>query len=109
VARTSHIAKSKKKPKFEVRQHKPLSSVRPPACLLRSSSFAACDFRSLALQGEIPGVKKSSGNLGWREISVREDKRKAVNTTDTIADLATRVRNASRSHHPKWRDAGLRD
>jgi small subunit ribosomal protein S14 len=70
VAKTSSVAKSKKKPKFahdmgngvfkSVRQHNRCHICGRPRAFLRKFKICRLCFRSLALQGEIPGVKKSS-------------------------------------------------
>ena len=71
MARTSHIAKARKKPKFwhpvegqplgrSVRQHNRCHLCGRPRAFLRKFKLCRLCFRSLALQGEIPGVKKSS-------------------------------------------------
>jgi small subunit ribosomal protein S14 len=60
MARTSHIAKANKKPKFPVRQHNRCKLCGRPRGYLRKFSICRLCFRSLALKGEIPGVMKSS-------------------------------------------------
>jgi len=60
VAKTSHIAKAAKKPKFPVRQHNRCKLCGRPRAFLRKFQICRLCFRSLALLGEIPGVKKSS-------------------------------------------------
>jgi len=60
VARTSSIAKASKKPKFSVRQHNRCKLCGRPRAFLRKFQICRLCFRSLALQGEIPGIKKSS-------------------------------------------------
>jgi small subunit ribosomal protein S14 len=60
MARTSHIAKANKKPKFGVRQHNRCKICGRPRAYLRKFGICRLCFRSLALKGEIPGVAKSS-------------------------------------------------
>ena len=60
MARTSHIAKARKKPKFPVRQHNRCKLCGRPRGFLRKFQICRLCFRGLALQGEIPGVRKSS-------------------------------------------------
>ncbi len=69
MAKTSSIAKTKKKPKFEhivngvsksVRRHNRCKICGRPRAYLRKFQICRLCFRSLALLGEIPGVKKSS-------------------------------------------------
>ncbi|MCH8265963.1 MAG: type Z 30S ribosomal protein S14 [Acidobacteria bacterium] len=60
MARTSSIAKARKKPKFAVRQHNRCKLCGRPRAFLRKFGICRLCFRSLALQGEIPGVRKSS-------------------------------------------------
>jgi small subunit ribosomal protein S14 len=69
VAKTSSVAKANKKPKFahvvggitkSVRQHNRCKLCGRPRAFLRKFQLCRLCFRSLALQGEIPGVKKSS-------------------------------------------------
>ena len=60
MARTSHIAKSNKKPKFKTRQHNRCKICGRPRAYYRKFGLCRMCFRSLALKGEIPGVAKSS-------------------------------------------------
>ncbi len=60
MARTSHIAKAKRKPKFSTRQHNRCNLCGRPRAFLRKFGICRLCFRSLALRGEIPGVSKSS-------------------------------------------------
>jgi small subunit ribosomal protein S14 len=60
VAKTSMIAKAKRKPKFAVRAYtRCLLCVRPRAYIRKFEMCRIC-FRKLALAGEIPGVIKAS-------------------------------------------------
>ncbi len=60
MARTSMIAKSRKKPKFKVRQRNRCHVCGRPRGYLRKFQLCRICFRLLALKGEIPGVTKSS-------------------------------------------------
>ncbi|MEE8257455.1 MAG: type Z 30S ribosomal protein S14 [Acidobacteriota bacterium] len=60
MARTSMIAKSRKKPKFKVRQRNRCQLCGRPRGYLRKFQLCRICFRLLALKGEIPGVTKSS-------------------------------------------------
>ncbi|HET9680724.1 MAG TPA: type Z 30S ribosomal protein S14 [Candidatus Limnocylindrales bacterium] len=60
MAKKSLIAKSKRKPKFEVRSyHRCVVCGRPRGFMRRFNLCRIC-FRERALQGELPGVTKSS-------------------------------------------------
>ncbi|HLX34197.1 MAG TPA: type Z 30S ribosomal protein S14 [Candidatus Limnocylindrales bacterium] len=60
MAKKSLIAKSKRTPKFKVRAyHRCVVCGRPRAFMRRFSLCRIC-FRERALQGELPGVTKSS-------------------------------------------------
>lgn len=60
MARTSSIAKTKKKLKFSTRQRHRCSLCGRPRGFLRKFGICRLCFRLLALRGEIPGVAKSS-------------------------------------------------
>ncbi len=60
MAKTSLINKSKRTPKFEVRRYHRCRLCGRPRGYLRKFAMCRICFRSLALQGEIPGVIKSS-------------------------------------------------
>ena len=69
MAKSSSVAKTKKRPKFahdidgrvkSVRQHNRCKLCGRPRAFLRKFQICRLCFRSLALLGEIPGVKKSS-------------------------------------------------
>lgn len=60
MARTSHIAKARKTPKFGVRQHNRCKRCGRPRGYYRKFELCRLCFRQLALRGEIPGVIKSS-------------------------------------------------
>ncbi len=60
MARTSHIAKAQKTPKFKVRQHNRCKRCGRPRGFLRKFEICRICFRQLALRGELPGVIKAS-------------------------------------------------
>jgi small subunit ribosomal protein S14 len=60
MATTAQIAKSQKKPKFEVRQHNRCRACGRPRAYLRKFAMCRLCFRTLAHRGEIPGITKSS-------------------------------------------------
>ena len=60
MATTAKIAKESKKPKFKVRLRNRCGICGRPRGFLRKFRLCRLCFRSLALQGEIPGVMKSS-------------------------------------------------
>jgi small subunit ribosomal protein S14 len=60
VAKKSMIAKSKRKPKFAVRQKNRCPLCGRPRAFLRDFNMCRVCFRSLALSGELPGVTKAS-------------------------------------------------
>jgi small subunit ribosomal protein S14 len=60
MAKTSLIAKQKRKPKFSVRAYTRCQRCGRPRGYLRKFQLCRICFRELALQGQIPGVVKSS-------------------------------------------------
>jgi len=60
MATTAKIAKDLKKPKFKVRHRNRCKLCGRPRGYLRRFEICRLCFRSLALQGEVPGVAKSS-------------------------------------------------
>jgi len=60
VAKKSMIAKSKRKPKFEVRKKNRCPLCGRPRAFLRDFDMCRVCFRNLALAGELPGVTKAS-------------------------------------------------
>lgn len=60
MAKTCLIAKSKKQPKFAIRQHNRCRRCGRPRAYLRKFALCRLCFRELALAGEIPGVVKAS-------------------------------------------------
>jgi len=60
MAKKSMIAKSKRKPKFEVRRHNRCRLCGRPRAYLRHFGMCRICFRSLAHKGQIPGVVKAS-------------------------------------------------
>jgi len=60
MAKKSMIAKSKRTPRFAIRAHNRCSVCGRPRGFLRRFSLCRICFRERALQGELPGVTKSS-------------------------------------------------
>ncbi|MBI1956642.1 MAG: type Z 30S ribosomal protein S14 [Acidobacteria bacterium] len=60
MSRLSHRVKALRKPKFSVRQHNRCSLCGRSRGFLRKFRMCRLCFRSFALRGEIPGVRKSS-------------------------------------------------
>jgi small subunit ribosomal protein S14 len=60
MAKTALIAKCQRKSKFEVREYNRCKICGRPRGYLRKFAMCRICFRKLALQGEIPGVIKSS-------------------------------------------------
>lgn len=60
MAKKSMIAKSKRKQKFKVREYSRCQLCGRPRAYLRDFGMCRICFRKLALEGQIPGVTKSS-------------------------------------------------
>ncbi|MGA1869073.1 MAG: type Z 30S ribosomal protein S14 [bacterium] len=60
MAKKSLIAKAKRKPKYKTRHYNRCKLCGRPRGYLRKFGMCRICFRSLALQGEIPGVIKAS-------------------------------------------------
>jgi len=60
MARLAKVVASKKKPKFPVRQKNRCEVCGRSRAFLRAFRLCRICFRSLALQGMIPGITKSS-------------------------------------------------
>ncbi len=60
MARKALIVKSKRVPKFKVRKHHRCSRCGRARAYLRKYDLCRLCFRELALNGEIPGVRKAS-------------------------------------------------
>ena len=60
MAKKSMIAKSKRKQKYKVRSRNRCNQCGRPRAYLRSFGVCRICFRTLALQGQLPGVKKAS-------------------------------------------------
>jgi small subunit ribosomal protein S14 len=60
VAKTSMIAKSKRTPKFSTRLNNRCQLCGRPRAYIRHFGLCRICFRTLALRGEIPGVRKAS-------------------------------------------------
>jgi small subunit ribosomal protein S14 len=60
MAKTSNIVKSKRTPKYPVQQHNRCLKCGRPRGYMRQFGLCRICFREQALQGNIPGVRKSS-------------------------------------------------
>ncbi|MGA1823887.1 MAG: type Z 30S ribosomal protein S14 [bacterium] len=60
MAKKSLIAKAKRKPKYKTRSYNRCKLCGRPRGYLRKFGMCRICFRSLALQGEIPGIIKAS-------------------------------------------------
>jgi small subunit ribosomal protein S14 len=60
VARTSHLMKAARKPKFRVRQHNRCKVCGRSRAYYRRFKMCRICLRQLALRGHIPGVIKAS-------------------------------------------------
>ena len=60
MAKTSMIAKSKRPAKFSTREHTRCQLCGRPRAYMRHFGLCRICFRTLALRGEIPGVRKAS-------------------------------------------------
>ncbi len=60
MARKALIEKSKRKPKFKVREHNRCKICGRPRGYMRDFGICRVCFREMASRGEIPGVKKAS-------------------------------------------------
>jgi small subunit ribosomal protein S14 len=60
MARKALIEKSKRKPKFSVRAHNRCNRCGRPRGFLRKFGLCRVCFRQMALNGDIPGVRKAS-------------------------------------------------
>ncbi len=60
MAKKSQIEKSKREPKFPVRKNNRCQRCGRPRAYLRKFGLCRICFRQMALNGEIPGVRKAS-------------------------------------------------
>jgi len=60
MAKTSLIAKAKRKPRFKVRKYSRCPICGRPRAYMRRFDMCRLCFRKMALAGELPGVVKSS-------------------------------------------------
>jgi small subunit ribosomal protein S14 len=60
MAKTSLIVKARRKPKFPVRAYNRCPMCGRPRAYMRRFDMCRICFRNMALQGELPGVVKSS-------------------------------------------------
>jgi small subunit ribosomal protein S14 len=60
MAKKSMIAKAKRKPRFSARQHNRCAVCGRPRAFMRRFGMCRICFRERALEGQLPGVTKSS-------------------------------------------------
>ncbi|MBE9501769.1 MAG: type Z 30S ribosomal protein S14 [Dehalococcoidia bacterium] len=60
MAKVSKIVKSKRPPKYKVQQRNRCSLCGRPRAYIRQFGLCRICFRQLALEGKLPGVRKSS-------------------------------------------------
>jgi small subunit ribosomal protein S14 len=60
MAKKSMIIKSERPPKYRVRQHNRCRLCGRPRAYIRKAGVCRICFRKLALNAQLPGVKKSS-------------------------------------------------
>lgn len=60
MAKKSIIAKAKRRPKFKVRAYNRCTLCGRPRAYMRKFGICRICFRTLALEGKLPGVTKSS-------------------------------------------------
>jgi small subunit ribosomal protein S14 len=60
VAKKSMIAKAQRKPRFSARQHHRCAVCGRPRAYMRRFGMCRICFRERALEGQLPGVTKSS-------------------------------------------------
>ena len=60
MAKTSQIAKWRKPKKYAVRQHNRCNQCGRPRAYIRHFGLCRICFRTLALRGEITGIRKAS-------------------------------------------------
>jgi small subunit ribosomal protein S14 len=60
MAKVSKIVKSKRPPKYRVQQHNRCQLCGRPRAYIRMFGLCRICFRKLALEGNLPGVRKSS-------------------------------------------------
>ncbi|MFQ5825750.1 MAG: type Z 30S ribosomal protein S14 [Dehalococcoidia bacterium] len=60
MAKTSKIVKSRRVPRYRVQQHNRCRLCGRPRAYMRKFGLCRICFRRLALEGALPGVRKSS-------------------------------------------------
>ena len=60
MAKKALVVKANKEPKFKVREYNRCSRCGRPRAYIRKYGICRICFRELALEGQIPGVTKSS-------------------------------------------------
>ena len=95
MAKKSMIAKAKRKPRFERPRLQPLLRLWPAACLHASLR---------AMPHLLPGARPAGRAAGRHQVELV-----AMNISDPIADMLTRIRNASRGAPHGGARPGLAD
>ena len=93
MAKTAMKVKQARPAKFSTREYNRCKICGRPHAYLRKYGICRICFRELAYKGEIPGVKKAS----WYGRTQKEVDDMQI--SDTIADMLTRIRNASAAKH----------
>ena len=60
MAKTSMIVKSKRKPRYKVRQHNRCNVCGRPRAYIRKFGLCRICFREYASKGQVPGITKAS-------------------------------------------------
>ena len=94
MAKKAMKLKQQRTPKFSTRAYTRCKICGRPHSYLRKFGVCRVCFRELAHEGKIPGVKKQAGKKEFYEKEVI-----GMQITDTIADILTRIRNASSARH----------
>ena len=104
MAKTSMKVKQQRKPKFSTRAYTRCKICGRPHSVLRKYGICRVCFRELAYKGQIPGVKKASwksdGCVRYvRRSNLIKEEIYIMTTSDPIADMLTRIRNANTAKH----------
>ena len=104
MAKTSMKVKQQRKPKFSTRAYTRCKICGRPHSVLRKYGICRVCFRELAYKGQIPGVKKASwysdGCVRYvRHSNLIKEEIYIMTTSDPIADMLTRIRNANTAKH----------
>ncbi len=84
MAKKSMIAKQKRTPKYKVQEYTRCERCGRPHSVLRKFKLCRICFRELAYVGQIPGVKKATGNpLNWEGGKCNDNDRSDCRYADT--------------------------